>query len=797
VLVARVVGVALLVLLAVPASPLAPPVVASTTHDFSGIDDAANEAVASGEIPGVVVLLGRGDDILFHRAYGWRRLVPSQSPMTLDTIFDLASLTKPLATTLAVMSLVEKGTVKLEAPLGQYLKEFRGKQFEEITIRRLLTHSAGLTAYPPNSSVAGGFPGAVAQIAKLPLDYPPGSGFQYSDTGFILLGEVVRRVGGAPLDRYLEKMLFRPLSLRDTSFHPRASAMDRVAPTEFFNGHMLRGEVHDRRARLLGGVAGHAGMFSTSADLARIVQMLLNRGTLDRHRIFDAATVRQMWEVAPDGRGTRTLGWDVASLFSRAIAPFFPEGSVGHLGFTGTALWIDPPTRSYMIVLTNRVHPHGGGANRIRELRARLAAAAGSQLFQPPIVADPGPTSGPAADGQAPEPRRPVEVIPPAPAPTTVSDRVLTGLDVLADQKFAMLRGHSVGLITNQTGIDSKGRRAIDLIAATPGVRLQAIFSPEHGITGQANTEVPHGLDAATGVPIWSLYGSTRRPTAAMLKDVTLLVYDIQDVGVRYYTYLTTLVYVMEEAAKQRIPVLVLDRPNPINGRIVEGPLMDPDLQSFTGPHPIPVRTGLTIGEFGRMAAAERKIPVSLTVVPVAGWGRERWFDETGLPWVNPSPNIRSVTQALLYSGVGLLEATNLSVGRGTDMPFEVIGAPWMEPRALAEMLNRQGLRGVSFEPVWFTPAADIYASVLCGGLRLVVTDRDAIRPVTVAFAMARALRERHRDQFRPENIQNLLVNRSTMWAFLRGEVLERLVAWAEMDRGAFLNRRSSYLMYR
>ncbi|HYS19134.1 MAG TPA: exo-beta-N-acetylmuramidase NamZ domain-containing protein [Candidatus Binatia bacterium] len=792
VVVARIVGVTLLAMLALPAFAFTPPRdVVAGTRDFSGIDEAANEAVASGEIPGVVVLIGRGDDILLHRAYGSRRLLPSPAPMTVDTIFDIASLTKPVGTTLAVMTLVEHGGVKLDAPVGRYLKEFHGKQFDEITIRRLLTHSAGLAAYPPNGAVAAGFPTAAREIARLPLEYPPGSAFQYSDTGFILLGEVVRRVGGAPLDRYLERTVFRPLGLADTTFHPKASAMARVAPTEFVNGNLLRGEVHDQRARLLGGVAGHAGMFSTSTDLARIVQMLLSRGTLNGHHILDPATVREMWEVAPDGRSGRALGWDVTSSFSRTMAPFFPEGSVGHLGFTGTAIWVDPPTRSYLIVLSNRVHPYGGGAARIRDLRIRLAAVAGAQLFQPPVVPDPGPTSGPAADGPSPDGRVPPgeAVLPP--------ERVLTGLDVLSDQKFAMLSGHSVGLVTNQTGIDSRGRRAIDLIAAAPGVRLQAIFSPEHGLTGEADTDVPHGRDFATGRPIWSLYGTTRRPTAAMLKDITLVVFDIQDVGARYYTYLTTLVYVMEEAAKQRIPVLVLDRPNPINGRVVEGPLMDPDLQSFTAPHPIPVRTGMTIGEFGRLAAAERKIPVSLTVVPLVGWDRDRWFDETGLPWVNPSPNIRSVTQALLYSGVGLLEATNLSVGRGTNTPFEVIGAPWIEPRGLADALNRQGLRGVSFEPIWFTPTADVYTSVSCGGVRVVVTDREAIRPVTVALAVARTLRERHREQFRPESIQNLLVNRSTMWAFLRGEVLERLVAWAEMDRGAFLNRRASYLMYR
>ncbi len=790
-IVARIVGVMLIVLLALPASAFAPPRDVSGTLDFSGIDEAANEAVASGEIPGVVVLVGRGDDVLLHRAYGSRRLLPHPVPMTVDTIFDLASLTKPFGTTLAVMSLVEKGAIKLDAPLGRYLKEFRDKQYDEITIRRLLTHSAGLAAYPPNGVVSSGFPSAASAIAKMPLDYPPGSAFQYSDTGFILLAEAVRRVSGSPLDRYLERTVYKPLGLADTSFHPKISALPRVAPTEFVNGVLLRGEVHDQRARLLGGVAGHAGLFSTSADLARIIRMLLNRGALDGRRVLESATVKEMWESAADNHVGRALGWDVSSAFSKTMSPYFPEGSVGHLGFTGTAVWIDPPSRSYLIVLSNRVHPYGGGATRIRDLRIRVAAVAGAQLFQPPVVADPGPISGPAADGPAPE----IRLLPGEPG--LPQDRVLTGLDVLADQRFAMLSGHSVGLVTNQTGIDLRGRRAIDLIAAAPGVRLQAIFSPEHGLMGVANTDVPNSRDTITGRPIWSLYGSTRRPTSAMLKDITLLVFDIQDVGVRYYTYLTTLVYVMEEAAKQKIPVLVLDRPNPINGRVVEGPLMDADLQSFTAPHPIPVRTGLTIGEFAKLAAAERKIPVSLTVVPLVGWDRDRWFDETGLPWVNPSPNIRSVTQALLYSGVGLLEATNLSVGRGTDMPFEVIGAPWIEPRGLADALNRQGLRGVRFDPIWFMPTADVYTNVSCGGVRIVVTDREAIRPVTVAFALARTLRERHRDQFRPESIQNLLVNRSTMWAFLRGEVLDRLVAWAEVDRSSFLNRRASYLMYR
>jgi uncharacterized protein YbbC (DUF1343 family)/CubicO group peptidase (beta-lactamase class C family) len=754
--------------------------------DLSAVDEVARDAVQSGEIPGVVVLVGRGEDVLLLRAYGARRLVPDVVPMTTDTIFDIASLTKPLGTTLAVMALVERGEVKLDAPLGRYVPEFRKPAFAQVTIHRLLTHSAGFPAIPPPGTVKPSVAETMRAIQRLPFDYAPGTGTQYSDVGFMLLGEVVRRASKQPLDRYLQSTVFKPLGLRDTLFNPGPGLRDRIAPTEFANGKMLLGEVHDPRARTLGGVAGHAGMFSTAADLSRLCRMLVAGGGLGGVRIFKPDTVRAMLTRSADGTGSRALGWDISSVFARSMLPFFPPESAIHTGFTGTSVMIEPQTGTYLILLTNRVHPHGGGSARIRELRVRVAAAVGAGLFGvaalPPVE---GESTSPAADGPADS--RPVA--PPMP--------VRTGLEVLAQQNFAPLAGYSIGLVTNQTGVDSRGRRNVDLLAAAPGVKLAAIFSPEHGISGDANTDVAHGRDAVTGVPIWSLYGTVKRPTAAMLRDVTLLVFDIQDVGARYYTYLTTLVYVMEEAARARIPVLVLDRPNPITGRHVEGPLMDPDLASFTAPHPIPVRTGMTMGEFGRMAAAERRIAVSLTVIPLEGWERGRWYDETGLPWVNPSPNIRSVTQALLYSGVGLLEATNLSVGRGTEAPFEVVGAPWIEPHGLARALNDLRLPGVAFEPVTFTPNADVYARVACGGVRLRVTDREAIRPVTVGLSLARVLRERHRDQYKPEGVQNLLVNRSTMWAFLRGEPLPRVLAWAESARTSFLNRRASYLIYR
>jgi uncharacterized protein YbbC (DUF1343 family)/CubicO group peptidase (beta-lactamase class C family) len=785
---ARALAALLLVVLALVATSAAS--LAVPGPDFGDVDEAAREAVASGEIPGVVALIGQGDDILLHQAWGWRSLVPEPDPMTSDTIFDIASLTKPLGTAIAVMALVERGDVKLDAPLGRYLREFRASTFDGVTIERLLAHTAGFPALPANDALVAGFPAAARTLAQRPLDYPPGTGFQYSDTGFIVLGELVRRVSGQPLDRYLDRILFRPLGLADTSFRPPDAVRARVAPTEFNPGGLLRGRVHDPRARQLGGVAGHAGMFSTAADLARMCRMLLNGGELDGKRILRATTVQRMWTRMPEADGRRALGWDVNSSFSTPMAPFFPADSVGHTGFTGTTVWIDPISRTYMILLTNRVHPSGGGATRIRELRLRVSAAVGAALFKAPSVPTAVPVAaGPAADGE----ERTGSVLA-VPAPPL--GRVRSGLDVMVEQSFSAFQGHTIGLVTNQTGVDIQGRRGIDLFARAPGVRLGAIFTPEHGIGGDANTDVPHGRDPATGVPIWSLYGPTRRPSNEMLRGITVVVYDIQDVGVRYYTYLTTLVYVMEEAGRRGVPVVVLDRPNPITGQVVEGPIMEPDLRSFTGPHPIPVRTGLTIGEFARLVAAERRLPVSLTVVPAAGWQRGRWYDETGLPWVNPSPNIRSVTQALLYSGIGLLEGTNVSVGRGTDTPFEVVGAPWADPHALAKALNARQLPGVKFQPVMFMPSEDKHALTTCWGVRVIVGDRDVIRPVTVALALGSELRAHHRDQFRPENIQYLLVHRPTMWAFMRGEPLDRLLSWAELERTAFLTRRASILIY-
>jgi len=750
------------------------------------VDEAVRDSIAASEVPGAVFLVGQGDQVLHRKVLGWRATVPHPELMTADTIFDVASLTKVIATTPSVLRLWEMGKVDLNAPVGHYLKEFNTAAFHDVTVARLLTHSAGMPDLPSRDAMARGFPEAARLQAKVGLAVPPGTTLLYSDTGFILLGELVRRMSGEALDDFARKQFYAPLGMRDTAFAPPPAWRRRIAPTEVVNAHgPLRGVVHDGNARLLNGVAGHAGLFSTAADLSRYCRMLLAGGALGGKRYLKEATVRAMFAPHPVGESVRGLGWDIASPYSRTLGAYFPMGTVGHTGFTGTAIWMDPHSQVYMILLTSRVHPYGKGD--VAELRRRVSAAVGTRFApreDPPaaIASSEAETTAPAADATPLLPER----------------STLIGLDRLVADDFALLAGRSVGLITNQTGVDGQGRRGVDLLAAAPQVRLRALFSPEHGITGQVDANVPNGRDPATGLAIWSLYGPARRPTPEMLNGIDTLVFDIQDVGVRYYTYLTTLVYALEEGGRRGIQVIVLDRPNPITGSVVEGPLMDPDMRSFTAPHAIPVRTGMTIGEFAQMVVAERKLPVRLTVVPLEGWQRGQWFDETGLPWVNPSPNIRTPMQALLYSGVGLLEATNLSVGRGTDMPFEVIGAPWIDdPVVLAEAMNARALPGVRFEPALFTPTSSVYAGKPVGGVRLHVTDRDALRPVAVGLALGRELVERYPGSFRPAAIQNLLVNRSTMWSFLRGDPLMRILSWADAARAAFLQRRASYLIYK
>ncbi len=373
---------------------------------------------------------------------------------------------------------------------------------------------------------------------------------------------------------------------------------------------------------------------------------------------------------------------------------------------------------------------------------------------------------------------------------------VRTGVDILVRDGFRVLDGASVGLITNHTGLTRDGVATADLLQTTPGVKLTSLFGPEHGIRGAVDEAVADGTDEKTGLPVYSLYGQRTEPTTEQLAGLTTLVFDIQDVGCRFYTYISTLGNCLIAAARHRLRFIVLDRPNPINGVMVEGPLPDETRLSFTAFHSIPVRHGMTIGEMARLICAERSLDVELIVVKCEGWKRSDWWDATGLTWINPSPNMRSLTQAVLYPGVGLLEFTNVSVGRGTDTPFEILGAPWMDGRALAYVLNAKGLPGVRFIPVEFTPHASKFEGEKCRGINLLITDRSRFLAVRTGIEIALALRALHLEEWQASKYMTLLASRLAMDGVLAGEEYAALAKRWTPDLRGFTQARNHFMLY-
>ena len=763
---------------------------------LDAIEPLVTEAIADKKLPGAVVLVGRGDRVVYQKAIGSRALVPAVEPMTLDTVFDMASLTKVVATTTSVMMLVEQGRVRLSDRVASFIPGFERYGKADITVRHLLTHVSGLRPDVDLGDPWTGYDTAIQlAIEEVPTS-PPGERFVYSDINFFMLGDIVRRVSGKPLDVFARERIFQPLGMKDTGFNPPHGLLARVAPTENCTPYgwpcegadrkILRGVVHDPTARRMAGVAGHAGLFSTAADLSIFCRMLLNGGTYDRVRILSPLTVARMINPsnASGDRNVRGLGWDMDSSLSANRGELFPLGSFGHTGFTGTSLWIDPTTRMFVIFLSNRVHPDGKGD--VTPLRAKVATVVASALTTLP----------PAMERTAAWSTR--DAGPSGPVPSAATPPVLSGIDVLRAEGFAPLRGKRVGLITNHTGLARDGATTIDLIHGAKDVKLVALFSPEHGIRGILDANVPSERDEKTGLVIHSLYGETRRPTDAMLQGIDTLVIDLQDIGARFYTYMTTMAYAMEEAAKRKIPVVVLDRVNPVNGVGIEGPALDKGATGFTGYFPsMPIRHGMTLGELAKLFNAENKIGADLTVVPLKNWHRDQWFDSTGLPWINPSPNMRNLLQATVYPGIGAIEGTNLSVGRGTDTPFEQVGAPWIDGVKLAEVLNTRGIPGVRFYPVRFTPASSKYAKEECQGVFIIVTDRVALRPVRLGAEVAAAISRLHGTQFQLEAAERLFGSKEGLGRIRAGDDPSSLVSSWSAAEARWRLLRAKYLLYR
>jgi uncharacterized protein YbbC (DUF1343 family)/CubicO group peptidase (beta-lactamase class C family) len=759
---------------------------------LASVDAVIAQALHDGNIPGAVLLVGHNGQVIYRKAYGNRALEPRREPMTLETIFDLASLTKVVATTTAVMKLVEQGKIRLNDPVAKYLPEFGQNGKEDITVRQLLTHYSGLEPDLDLKTIWEGKETAYRMAFGEAPEAPPGSRFSYSDVNFIVLGALVERVSGETLDKYCERRIFAPLKMMHTRFTPPAALRPKIAPTQYDeNEHMLRGVVHDPTARRMGGVAGHAGLFSTADDLAKFSQALLNGGG----GVLSALSVEKMTrpEQPPSAPVLRGFGWDIDSPFSSNRGDLLPVGSYGHTGFTGTSMWIDPTTQTYIILLTNAVHPRGK-ENAIA-LRSKVATAVAAVL--PLTASEKEALRWESITGynEAQSAARRMSVR---------NGSVKTGIDVLEEHGFDVLqvagRKKRIGVLTNQTGVDADGRRTIDVLAQAPGVSLDAIFSPEHGVTGALDTlNVSNSTDAATGIPVYSVYGgkdAARRPSADVMKQLDAVVFDVQDAGVRFYTYETTLGYFLEAAASAGVEVIVLDRPDPITGSFVQGPVSDAGRENFTNYGTVPVRQGMTMGELAKMYNAERNSNAKLTVVAMEGWQRGDWFDSTGLAWVNPSPNLRSVTEAGLYPGVGLIEGTNVSVGRGTDTPFELLGAPWMKGRELASYLNARGIAGVRFVPVTFTPTASNYAGQKCEGVNLVLTERNALDGPELGIELAAALRKLYPADFKLERMTELLVNQAAYDGLVAGKDPRRIAQDWQEELEKFELVRKKYLIY-
>jgi uncharacterized protein YbbC (DUF1343 family)/CubicO group peptidase (beta-lactamase class C family) len=751
------------------------------------IDASIEKAIDEHRLPGAVVWIEHGGEV-YWKAYGKRSLVPSEEAMTRDTIFDAASLTKVLAGTPAIMLLVERGKVDLNAPVSKYIPEYTG-EMGKITVRELMTHTSGMAPDVSTKPKWEGTETAIQKAAAMKLDSTPGAKFRYSDINFFTLGEIVARVSGMPLEKFCAKEIYRPLKMNDTGFLPPASKIPRIAPTEMTDGVMLRGTVHDPTARYMGGVAGHAGLFTTAPDMARFAHMMLNMGELDGKRIFKPETVKLMTSVQtpPAMEDRRGLGWDIDSAFSSPRGNRFPIGGYGHSGFTGTCFWIDPFSKTIVIFLSNRVHPDGkGNVIGLYRSTATLAAEAVTDFDFDHVPGElakierktaPPPTNAPSVTN--------------APPP-----RVLEGIDVLVKENFAPLKGLRIGLITNPTGQDAQRRSTIDLLRNAPGVELKMLFGPEHGLYGNFDAPVTNNMDSHTGLPVISLYGTNRAPTQEQLQQLDALVFDIQDVGCRFYTFTTTLALCMEAANEAGLKFFVLDRVNPINGLMMDGPVRSGP-SSFVAYYPEPVRYGMTEGELAAMWKGEKHLDkLGLTVIKLEGWDRHNWFDQTGLPWINPSPNMRSVTEAMLYPGVGLLEGCHISVGRGTGTPFEVIGAPYIEDTRLADALNSEGLPGVRFVPVRFTPADYIFKDQPCGGVNIILTDRERCRVVDIGMAAAKILNRWYPEQFQAAKMQTLLSDEPTLQAIREDKPLSEIRALWAQKMEEFALWREKYLLY-
>ncbi|MEZ4255745.1 MAG: DUF1343 domain-containing protein [Polyangiales bacterium] len=699
----------------VPFMP-APPPLRMPVEAALAVEDAVHAAMDRKELPGAVVVVGDKRGVALRRAFGRRAWIPEVEAMSEDTIFDLASLTKVLVTEPLVFRLVAEGKLRLDTKVASVLPAFGAAGKGEVTVRELLLHTSGLPSVNALSDYVGTREESLAKIYALPLAHRPGSTFDYSDLGYIVLGAVVETVSGERLDALASRVLFAPLGMDDTGFDVGHRSTARTAPTEITDKRtgsemLIRGDVHDPRAFRLGGVSGHAGLFSTADDLSTFARMMLGDGQVDGVRVLPSASVAAMTEATSlPGAVVRAGSWDMRSHYTKQRADGFSERAYGHSGFTGVSLWIDPELDLFVLVLSNRVHPDGKGDARPLAKAIADIAVASRPRFRP-----------------------------------TSPSTVLSGVDALRRMDFTILRGRHVGLITNASGRARDGTTTRELLARAPEVHLEVLFSPEHGLGGGEEGHVTSSTDALTGLPVRSLFGANRAPADADLEGIDTLVFDLQDVGVRFYTYGSTMFRAMEKASERKMRFVVLDRPNPLGDLGVRCPVSELPERTFVNYEPLPVLHGMTVGELASYLRRKHSLPIDLIVVPVDGYTHATPWEATGLPWFPPSPNLPNLTAVRAYAVTGLVEATNVSVGRGTSSPFSTIGAPWLDALKVSATLNHLGLAGIAFAPAELRATVGPHKNKSVPAVRMEGVPRE---PVRAGLALAGVLATAYPGEF-------------------------------------------------
>lgn len=746
------------------------------------LDLIVTSQIEAGRIPGAVVVTGDAHGISYEKAFGLRVAGQHPEPMTIDTVFDLASLTKVIATATAIMQLVEEGQLQLDAPAARYWPAFAANGKQQVTVRELLAHTSGLRPGLPVLPAAATPASVLRDVAAERLQAEPGTRVIYSDLNFVVLGEIVQRITRRSLARYCQTYLFDPLGMADTGFLPDNEHALRSAATTADREGMRRGRVHDPLSSAMGGVSGNAGLFSTAHDLARFAQMILNGGRAGNVQILKTSSVTALATPASPASmlPLRGLGWELGAPLASNRDRLPPAGSIGHTGYTGTGIWIDFVSRKFAVILTNRVYPDDRGD--ARPLREQVLALLASHEPEIEIrdIEDWLPWTTPAIAAAS--------ILPVSTGP------VKTGIDVLEEQQFAPLSGLRIGLVTNRSGFDANGRRTIDVLKQAPGVALVALFAPEHGLDTDRDERIGDSHDAATGLAVHSLYGNSQRFPDASLEGLDALVFDIQDAGVRFFTYETTLGYALEAAARRKIPLFVLDRPDPLGAERFGGPMLDTGHESFTGFFPLPLLPGMTVGELAALFNRERLIGADLRVIPMSGYRRSMRIADTGLGWVPLSPNLRTVSQLDLYPDVALLEGANVSVGRGTPHPFERIGAPWIDGVRLAQVLNDLGT-GARFEPVDFVPTESVYRAELCHGVGI-VSHEPPRQTARLGLALLSTLFRLYPQTFDLEATRNSVGSPKIWRAIRQGAGRETLETLETEQLARFSLLRETYLRY-